>query len=71
MRRKTLSSCGTAPPAKDGESKLAKWSFVPSGDTVLFDQADYLCYALLTEVEGFKFRKDPMVLPRLEYWRHN
>lgn len=31
---------------KEGLLKIAKWSFAPSGSTMLFDQADYLCYAL-------------------------
>jgi hypothetical protein len=32
---------------KEGLPKLARWAFAPSSSTVLFDQADYLCYALL------------------------
>lgn len=32
---------------KDGRLKLARWTFAPKKRTILFDQADYLCYALL------------------------
>jgi hypothetical protein len=32
---------------KDGKLKLARWTFAPKNRTILFDQADYLCYALL------------------------
>jgi len=32
---------------KDGGLKLARWTFEPKKRTILFDQADYLCYALL------------------------
>jgi hypothetical protein len=31
---------------KNGQLKIAKWSFASSESTMLFDQADYLCYAL-------------------------
>ena len=31
---------------KDGRPKLAKWSFVPKGSTVMTDPADYLAFAL-------------------------
>jgi hypothetical protein len=31
---------------KNGQLKIAKWSYAPNESTVLFDQADYLCYAL-------------------------
>jgi len=32
---------------RDGKPKLARWSFIPKDRTVLLDQADYLCYAML------------------------
>lgn len=31
---------------KHGQLKIANWSYAPSESTMLFDQADYLCYAL-------------------------
>ena len=31
---------------RDGKHKLAKWSFVPKGSTLMTDPADYLAYAL-------------------------
>ena len=31
---------------KDGRVKLAKWSFVPKGSTLMSDPADYFAYAL-------------------------
>ena len=31
---------------KDGRAKLAKWSFVPKGSTLMSDPADYFAYAL-------------------------
>lgn len=31
----------------DGSTKLAKYGFMAASSTVLFDQADFLCYALL------------------------
>jgi hypothetical protein len=30
----------------DGRAKLAKWSFVPKGSTLMSDPADYFAYAL-------------------------
>lgn len=49
-----LSEMVTPHPAKekwmftnDGLPKLAKWSFVPKGSTILTDPADYFSYALL------------------------
>lgn len=51
---------------KNGESKLAKWSFAPSGSTTLFDQADYLCYALLQKQRDSTSRKARWCAPILE-----
>jgi hypothetical protein len=31
---------------KDGRPKMAKWSFVPKGSTIMTDPADYLAFAL-------------------------
>ena len=46
-----LSAIATLPDGRmytrDGKSKLARWVFVPHERTVLLDQADYLCYAML------------------------
>jgi hypothetical protein len=43
--------------ASDGRSKLAKWSFASSSSTMLFDQADYLCYALTHRLKDPQSRK--------------
>jgi hypothetical protein len=46
-----LSAIATLPDErmyrKDGKTKLARWAFVPHERTILLDQADYLCYAML------------------------
>ncbi len=41
----------------DGSVKLAKWGFMSKANTVLFDQADYLCYALLQQDRDSHSRK--------------
>jgi hypothetical protein len=51
---------------KDGRLKLAKWSFAPSTSTVLFDQADYLCYALAQKHKAPQSRKAHWTAPILE-----
>ena len=37
----------------DGRSKIANWTFVPKGSTMLLDPADYLAYAIL------QYHRDP------------
>jgi len=49
---------------KNGESKLAKWSSAQSG--MRFDQADYLCYALLQRQRDQGSRKAAWCSPILE-----
>lgn len=50
----------------DGKPKLARWSFVPKNSTMLFDQADYLCYALLQKCRDEKSQKAEWCSPILE-----
>jgi hypothetical protein len=51
---------------KDGQLKIAKWSYVPSSSTVLFDQADYLCYALAQKHKDPRSLKSRWCAPILE-----
>jgi hypothetical protein len=51
---------------KDGKLKLANWSFAPSKSTMLFDQADYLCYALAQKHKAPNSRKALWTAPILE-----
>lgn len=50
----------------DGQLKLAKWGFMPSESTMLFDQADYLCYALANQHKDPESRKARWSAPILE-----
>lgn len=50
----------------DGLLKLAKWSFAPSNSTMLFDQADYLCYALANRYKDSRSLKARWCAPILE-----
>jgi hypothetical protein len=50
----------------DGLWKLAKWSFAASESTMLFDQADYLCYALAAQHKDAQSRKARWCAPILE-----
>ncbi len=49
---------------KDGQSKLAKWSFASS--TMIFDQADFLCYALFHALKDPTSQKAKWCKPILE-----
>lgn len=51
---------------KNGQFKIAKWSFAPSGSTLLFDQADYLCYALTQKYKAPRSKKALWSAPILE-----
>jgi hypothetical protein len=50
----------------DGITKLARWSFVPKQSTILFDQADYLCYSLLQKSRDVQSKKAVWCSPILE-----
>jgi hypothetical protein len=39
-------AAATGPRTSDGRSKLAKWSFVPKGSTILTDPSDYFAFAI-------------------------
>jgi hypothetical protein len=41
----------------DGKSKIACWRFMPKNDNIMFDQADYLCYALLQKYRDESSKK--------------
>jgi hypothetical protein len=51
---------------KNGQSKIARWSFAPSGSTMLFDQADYLCYALAQKHKAPQSKRALWTAPILE-----
>ena len=51
---------------KDGMPKIARWSYVPNEASVLFDQADYLCYALLQKYRDPNSMKARLCAPMLE-----
>jgi hypothetical protein len=51
---------------KNGLFKIAKWSFLPSRSTMLFDQADYLCYALAQKYKAPGSQKARWTAPILE-----
>jgi hypothetical protein len=51
---------------KDGDLKIAKWSYVSSKSTILFDQADYLCYALAQKHKNPQSLKSRWCAPILE-----
>ncbi len=51
---------------KNGQLKIAKWSYAPSESTMLFDQADYLCYALAQKHKTPDSRKARWCAPILE-----
>jgi hypothetical protein len=50
----------------NGLPKIGKWSYVPSESTMLFDQADYLCYALAQKHKAPQSRKARWCSPILE-----
>ena len=49
----------------DGKPKLAKWSFVPKGSTILTDPADYLAFALRAVRINEKSKKTQWCMPIL------
>jgi hypothetical protein len=50
----------------DGSPKLAKWSFVPKGSTLMTDPADYFAYALReVRVSGEHSKKSQWCMPIL------
>jgi hypothetical protein len=49
----------------DGRPKVAKWSFVPKGTTILTDPADYVAFALHAAWTDKKSRKAEWCLPLL------
>jgi len=51
----------------DGSAKLVRWGFRSKADTVLFDQADYLCYALLQKHRDAESQKSRWCSPILEH----
>lgn len=51
---------------KKGQLKIAKWSYAPSESTMLFDQADYLCYALAQKHKAPQSKKALWTAPILE-----
>jgi len=51
---------------KDGHLKLAKWSFVPKGSTILLDPADYFSFALRELWRNKKSPKARWCSPLLE-----
>src|SRR5262249_15407069 len=64
-----LSSIATLPDerirTKDGRSKLARWVFVPHERTIILDQADYLCYAMLQRCRAEASQKAQWCAPIL------
>jgi hypothetical protein len=55
----------------DGRPKVAKWSFVPKGTTVLTDAADYVAFALHAAWTDKDSRKAEWCKPLLESCEHN
>jgi hypothetical protein len=51
---------------KNGQLKIAKWSFASSASTILYDQADYLCYALAQRHKNPQSRKALWTAPILD-----
>lgn len=52
--------------AHDGKPKIAKWSFVPKGSTILTDPADYLAFALRELWTDKKSKKTDWCMPILK-----
>ncbi len=50
----------------DGSLKLAKYGFMQKSGTVVFDQADYLCYALLQHYRDATSQKAEWCKPILD-----
>jgi hypothetical protein len=51
----------------DGSTKLAKYGFMQGSGTVLFDQADYLCYSLLQQHRDRNSERAGLCRPILEW----
>ena len=64
----TIAIAGADPRlcTRDGKHKMANWSFVPKDDCMLFDQADYLCYATLQHYRDEQSKKAKWCAPILQ-----
>jgi hypothetical protein len=51
---------------KEGQSKLARWTYVPKDSTMLLDQADFLCYALLQRLRDRSSQRANWCAPVLD-----
>jgi len=51
--------------APDGRPRIAKWSFVPKGSTIMIDPADYLAFAIREANTSPRSKKTQWCLPML------